>query len=941
MNPVKPEFRLVRVLENGAVEDPLIVPVTAMPWDTQMPRRGALQAGVGLAAAALLLSHAQDATGQAQRTGVAPPVPPTEAPKPAPRAHAKRVTTLAVVGTDRVASGADDNTVKVWSVADAKLIATLYGHMGDVSAVAPIPGDEILASASQDGHVRIWSLADNRLLRDLPGRLQPVTALAATPDAKFLCAGYEDGTIRLWTVSDGRLFATLEGHSSTVGALVATADGRLVSASSDNSVRFWSIDSRRSLGVLSGHHTRAVTRLAANQTVVVSGSDDGTIKVWSISDMAPLLSFDAHRGGVRALALSERGDAILSAGDDGTLKISSLADGTLRNELRPTSPISAIIATSNRLVSGGRDGVIALWDAEPDRFSAYLRDPALSGSSASNKLKAHRGAITRLAISPNGDQVYSGAREAVSKVWGLPGGVLLSRLSGAADLSDGPLVPVSDTTVASPAAVVRDIVIWSQGDAPPAAPTPRRSKRPAPAKATTPSVRAAKVERTLKGHAAPVTALAVNAARTLLASGAFDGSVRLWSLVDGAPGHVLQASGTAVRHVAVAQDGLTAVSGGAGKQIRIWSTADGRLRDVVHLPAGDLGTVAVSPDGRVLAATGGKWLVMWSLEDGRPLMNSFYQGEPGSSQFTPDGRHFALGLSDGTLEIWSVETMRLVAKLEGHSQRVSAIATTPDSRRLLSVSTDRTVGIWSIDDATLVGSLHGHEADITAMALAPNGEWLVTGDASGSAIVWNLSRMELHTFLFDPAANDASQKGLSYNVFDKVTGQTISYTLPCGSPIPAGAVCTCNCVPGTYQAPSTGGTRGGGSYCTCNRVCTCVPVRIPSSERWKTNITPLTASLERVLRLRAVRFDWADNAPGDYVGADFGLIAEEVARVVPEVVAFDNDGRAEAVEYARLTALLIEAVKSQQQQIDDLRRHLAECAPQPGWDAGPGGEEHP
>jgi hypothetical protein len=58
------------------------------------------------------------------------------------------------------------------------------------------------------------------------------------------------------------------------------------------------------------------------------------------------------------------------------------------------------------------------------------------------------------------------------------------------------------------------------------------------------------------------------------------------------------------------------------------------------------------------------------------------------------------------------------------------------------------------------------------------------------------------------------------------------------------------------------------------------------------------------------------------VGPDLGLIAEEVATVIPEAVAFDDNGAAIGVDYNRLTALLVEAVKSQQEQIADLRREL-------------------
>lgn len=78
-----------------------------------------------------------------------------------------------------------------------------------------------------------------------------------------------------------------------------------------------------------------------------------------------------------------------------------------------------------------------------------------------------------------------------------------------------------------------------------------------------------------------------------------------------------------------------------------------------------------------------------------------------------------------------------------------------------------------------------------------------------------------------------------------------------------------------------------------------------SSRRWKTNIRPLESALDKVERLRGVTFEW--KADGK---RDIGLIAEEVGQVVPEVVAYEDNGEdARSVDYARLTALLIEAVK--------------------------------
>ncbi len=86
-----------------------------------------------------------------------------------------------------------------------------------------------------------------------------------------------------------------------------------------------------------------------------------------------------------------------------------------------------------------------------------------------------------------------------------------------------------------------------------------------------------------------------------------------------------------------------------------------------------------------------------------------------------------------------------------------------------------------------------------------------------------------------------------------------------------------------------------------------------SSRRWKTNIQTLPDALAKVEQLRGVSYDLKDNGKHE-----IGVIAEEVGAVVPEVVTFEADGKdARGVDYSRLTAVLIEAVKEQQREIQD------------------------
>lgn len=95
-----------------------------------------------------------------------------------------------------------------------------------------------------------------------------------------------------------------------------------------------------------------------------------------------------------------------------------------------------------------------------------------------------------------------------------------------------------------------------------------------------------------------------------------------------------------------------------------------------------------------------------------------------------------------------------------------------------------------------------------------------------------------------------------------------------------------------------------------------------SSIRWKDNVRTVENALDKVMQLRGVRFDWKPQHGG---AADIGFVAEEVGKVVPELVSWEDDGEnAKGLAYDHITALTVEAIKEQQRQIEDLKRQLAE-----------------
>jgi hypothetical protein len=89
-----------------------------------------------------------------------------------------------------------------------------------------------------------------------------------------------------------------------------------------------------------------------------------------------------------------------------------------------------------------------------------------------------------------------------------------------------------------------------------------------------------------------------------------------------------------------------------------------------------------------------------------------------------------------------------------------------------------------------------------------------------------------------------------------------------------------------------------------------------SDEKLKDNIKTIENALEKTLNLRGVEFDRIET--GDH---QIGVIAQEVEKIIPEVV-YENENGIKSVAYGNLVGLLIEAIKEQQSEINNLKESL-------------------
>jgi WD40 repeat protein len=187
---------------------------------------------------------------------------------------------------------------------------------------------------------------------------------------------------------------------------------------------------------------------------------------------------------------------------------------------------------------------------------------------------------------------------------------------------------------------------------------------------------------------------------------------------------------------------------------------------------------------------------------------------------TRDGKMVIAGRENGTISFISIETGGNLKTLEAQSDAPTVLAVSADGKMLASAGNGQDIKLWSLPDGKLLATLEGHTKKVNALAITPNGKLLASGSDDKTIRLWSLPDGKELFCLMDIAANYKTSAGVTYKSQNQA-GETTTFTLPCGSPIPAGAVCVCNCVPGSLSMPTGHTQQFTGTVCTCDLICTC------------------------------------------------------------------------------------------------------------------------
>jgi WD40 repeat protein len=251
----------------------------------------------------------------------------------------------------------------------------------------------------------------------------------------------------------------------------------------------------------------------------------------------------------------------------------------------------------------------------------------------------------------------------------------------------------------------------------------------------------------LKGHTHWVQAVTYSPDRHLLASGSFDCTVKLWDLDTGACLKTLTDHTQGVYSVAFSPDSNILASGSDDCTVKLWDVNSGAcltsLQDEDGLKPHDVKAMAFSPDGRIIASSGSIGTIdLWQIQNSNK--GSYWKALDGhqgwvySVAFSPDGKLLASGSDDSTVKLWDVNSGECLRTCVGHNNELRSVAFSHDSRMLISGSKDRTIRLWDTQTGECEKTLIGHQNWLWAMAVDPTHQIVASGGEDRTIRLWSL-----------------------------------------------------------------------------------------------------------------------------------------------------------------------------------------------------------
>jgi WD40 repeat protein len=561
----------------------------------------------------------------------------------------------------RIVTGSEDHTAKVWDVASGRELLTLKGHRAEISSVAFSSDGQRIVTGSWDKTAKVWDAASGKELLTLKGHTDEVWSVAFSPDGQRIVTGSGDNMAKVWEAASGATLLTLKRHSFGVRSVAFSPDGqRIVTGSDDQTAKVWEAASGKELLTLKWPQPGTVASVAFSPDGqrIVTGSDDQTAKVWDAASGKELLTLRGHSGWIPSVAFSPDGQRIVTGGGDNMAKVWDAASGTNLLTLKGHSSGINSVAFSpdgQRIVTGSGDNMAKVWEAASSEDLLTLR--------------GHSAQIDSVAFSPDSQRILTGSWDNTAKVWAVASGKELLTLKGhsnevvsVAFSPDGQRIVTGswdNTAKVWEAASGRELL-------------------------------------TLKGHSRDVRSVAYSPDGRRIATASEDKTAKVWEAASGKELLTLQGHSDMIRSVAFSPDGQRIVTGSWDHTAKVWDVASGRELLTLKGHKNQIMSVAFSPHGqRIVTGSSDETAKVWDAASGKELLTlKGHSSLIWSVAFSPNGQRIVTGGGDNIAKVWEAASGAPLLTLKGHSLGIRSVAFSPDGQRIVTGSRDQTAMVW-------------------------------------------------------------------------------------------------------------------------------------------------------------------------------------------------------------------------------------------------------
>ncbi len=248
--------------------------------------------------------------------------------------------------------------------------------------------------------------------------------------------------------------------------------------------------------------------------------------------------------------------------------------------------------------------------------------------------------------------------------------------------------------------------------------------------------------RILNEHKDNTCCLAISPDGSLLASGSYDETIKIWDTATWQSLLTLRMpEGSIVNWIEFSADGenlISAIPGG----LSAWHTKTGqKIWSKSIEKAGS--RVAWSPNGAYVASSSNfRDIQILNAGTGAIVREIKADGGVGALAFNPDGSRLAAAESDGAVQVWDMSEFTLLQTFRGHSLGITCVKFTPDGRRIATGSEDSTIKIWDPETGNDLLTLRDDHGPIMALDFSPDGKKLATANHELGARIWDATRRQ-------------------------------------------------------------------------------------------------------------------------------------------------------------------------------------------------------